>query len=61
MWVTTGMSDTVYNVEPFFKWVDYTSGFTKETTETPSEYELTKDRFGPLYFVPIQCLKVNSF
>ena len=55
------MSDTVYNVEPFFKWVDYTSGFTKETTETPSEYELTKDRFGPLYFVPIQCLKVNSF
>ena len=54
-WNHDNLIDTNYNVEPFFEWVGYKSGFTD------GQYEVNKDTFGPFYFMPIQCLEVNSF
>ena len=59
-WNYDNLIETNYNVESFFKWLDYDevpgSGFNDQ-----NEYEVNSDVWGPFYFVPTQCLKQNSF
>ena len=59
-WSTAQLDNIDYNVESFFNWVDYPSGW-KDMDDGTREYHSSSDWMGPLYFVPTQCMEVNSF